>query len=57
MLVLTCHLAHLLVSLPVCLTVHSEYVLWQNSWLDLDANWGGEWWQPRNGCIRWVNIP
>jgi len=24
--------------------------------LDLNALWGGEWGQSRDGCIRWVEI-
>jgi len=30
--------------------------LWQNGCLDLDAVWGGERSQSRDGSIRWVDI-
>ena len=33
----------------VCL----EGALWQNGWLDPDADWSGEWEQSKDGCIRW----
>jgi len=37
----------------VCLSVGPQSVLWQNSWLDPDAIWGGEWGWSRDGCITW----
>jgi len=30
-----------------------ESVLWQNSWMDLDAILGGEWSRSSDRCIRW----
>ena len=45
----SCHLFHLSDCLSVCL----ESVLWQNSLLDPDAVWDGEWGRSRDGCIRW----
>ena len=47
------HLSHLSVCLSVCLSICPVGELLENGWLDLDAIWGGEWGQLRDGWIRW----